>query len=91
MAQVMISYRVPETGAKELGGDGTVERLADALQSLGFSVFVGEQEGGLVAGWRRVGEGDSERGPVVPSYGGAVLGDVRCNAVDIPGDKSGRQ
>jgi len=26
MAQVMLSYRVPETGAKELGGDGTVGR-----------------------------------------------------------------
>ena len=50
MAQVMISYRVPETGSKSLGGDGTVDRLADALKSRGFSVFVGEQEDGLRAG-----------------------------------------
>ena len=50
MAQVMISYRVPETGSKSLGGDGTVDRLADALRSRGFSVFVGEQEDGLQAG-----------------------------------------
>ena len=40
--QVMISYRVTETGSKELGGDGTVDRLSGALRSAGYTVFVGE-------------------------------------------------
>uniref|UniRef100_A0A7S0SH84 TIR domain-containing protein n=1 Tax=Mantoniella antarctica TaxID=81844 RepID=A0A7S0SH84_9CHLO len=39
---VMISYRVPETGATELGGDGTVVRLADSLRAMGIGCFVGE-------------------------------------------------
>ena len=36
---VMISYRVTETGA---GGDGAVFALQGALRARGFSVFVGE-------------------------------------------------
>ena len=44
MAQVMLSYRVKETGAKHLGGDDTVVQLARALESRGFSVFVGEAD-----------------------------------------------
>lgn len=36
---VMISYRVPESGA---GGDGAVFRLADALHARGYRAFVGE-------------------------------------------------
>ena len=45
---VMLSYRVPESGA---GGDGAVFALQKALESRGFSVFVGEGaiEGG--ASW----------------------------------------
>jgi len=39
---VMLSYRVPETGATELGGDGTVVRLADSLRARGIGCFVGE-------------------------------------------------
>ncbi|KAL6764560.1 hypothetical protein V8C86DRAFT_3128782 [Haematococcus lacustris] len=43
MDQVMLSYRVPETGAVQLGGDGCVLRLRTALERIGFSVFVGEE------------------------------------------------
>ena len=42
MSQVMLSYRVPETGAERLRGDGMVFRLSDALEARGFTVFVGE-------------------------------------------------
>jgi len=42
--QVMLSYRVPESGAVELGGDGTVVHMQAALEALGFSVFVGEND-----------------------------------------------
>ena len=38
-SDVMISYRVPETGE---GGDRSVFALQDALLAHGFSVFVGE-------------------------------------------------
>ena len=46
-ADVMISYRVPETGDGE-GGDGAVFALEKALRARGYSVFVGEDaiEGG---------------------------------------------
>jgi hypothetical protein len=40
--EVFLSYRVPESGAVELKGDGTVKRLANDLRALGISVFVGE-------------------------------------------------
>jgi hypothetical protein len=48
VCDVMISYRVPETGAS---GDKSVFVLRDALQARGFRVFVGESaiEGG--ASW----------------------------------------
>jgi len=38
----MISYCVPEAGARANGGDGAVDRLAAALRAAGISVFVGE-------------------------------------------------
>ncbi|PNH01635.1 Ankyrin-1 [Tetrabaena socialis] len=41
-AQIVLSYRVPETGAVELGGNGMVLRMQERLQHAGFSVFVGE-------------------------------------------------
>ena len=37
---VFISYRVGETGE---GGDGSVFALREALESVGYSVFVGEE------------------------------------------------
>ena len=37
---VFLSYRVVETGE---GGDGSVFALREALESVGYSVFVGEQ------------------------------------------------
>jgi hypothetical protein len=58
MAQVMLSYRVADTGHAKLGGDGSVLLLQASLESLGYSVFVGEAgEEGLAAagmgnGWR---------------------------------------
>ncbi|KAL6749460.1 hypothetical protein V8C86DRAFT_2845564 [Haematococcus lacustris] len=50
-AQLFLSYRVPETGRKEQGGDCTVPLLKSALEAHGYSVFVGESdiEGG--ASW----------------------------------------
>ena len=33
LAQVMLSYRVPESGACHLGGDGTVVNIQAALNS----------------------------------------------------------
>ncbi|KAJ9512021.1 hypothetical protein QJQ45_004577 [Haematococcus lacustris] len=50
-AQLFLSYRVPETGRKEQRGDCTVPQLKSALESHGYSVFVGESdiEGG--ASW----------------------------------------
>ncbi|GFH09228.1 ANK_REP_REGION domain-containing protein, partial [Haematococcus lacustris] len=50
-AQLFLSYRVPETGRKEQGGDRTVPLLKSALEAQGYSVFVGESdiEGG--ASW----------------------------------------
>jgi hypothetical protein len=41
-AQVLLSYRVPESGAVANGGDGWTFQLADALRARGFTVFVGE-------------------------------------------------
>ncbi|KAJ9516727.1 hypothetical protein QJQ45_027125 [Haematococcus lacustris] len=43
-AQLMLSYRVKETGSKAQGGDGIVLRLQAALEAQGFSVFVGESD-----------------------------------------------
>ncbi|KAJ9512020.1 hypothetical protein QJQ45_004576 [Haematococcus lacustris] len=50
-AQLFLSYRVPETGRREQGGDCTVLKLKSALEAYGYSVFVGESdiEGG--ASW----------------------------------------
>ncbi|KAL6760438.1 hypothetical protein V8C86DRAFT_2552204 [Haematococcus lacustris] len=50
-AQLFLSYRVPETGMKEHGGDRTVPLLKSALEAQGYSVFVAESdiEGG--ASW----------------------------------------
>ncbi|PNH02306.1 hypothetical protein TSOC_011735 [Tetrabaena socialis] len=39
-AQIMISYRVAETGAESLGGDGSALRIKLYLESLGYSVFM---------------------------------------------------
>lgn len=38
----MLSYRITEAGAQELGGDGTVPRMKDWLEAHGYTVFVGE-------------------------------------------------
>ncbi|KAG2487778.1 hypothetical protein HYH03_013622 [Edaphochlamys debaryana] len=38
----MLSYRIIDTGARELGGDDTVFLIQRALQAHGYSVFVGE-------------------------------------------------
>ena len=38
---VFLSYRVVETGE---GGDGSVFHLREALENVGYSVFVGEQD-----------------------------------------------
>ena len=38
---VFLSYRVVETGE---GGDGSVFALREGLESVGYSVFVGEQD-----------------------------------------------
>ena len=45
---IMLSYRIIDTGAVELGGDGTVVRVKAWLEAEGFRVFVGEDnlEGG---------------------------------------------
>jgi hypothetical protein len=40
--QVLLSYRVPESGALANGGDGWTFALAAALRARGFTVFVGE-------------------------------------------------
>jgi hypothetical protein len=40
---IMITYRVPETGAGSAGGDGTVQRTQAELMARGFSTFVAEQ------------------------------------------------
>ncbi|GLC45467.1 hypothetical protein PLESTB_000317200 [Pleodorina starrii] len=52
-AQVMMSYRVADTGEKEHGGDGTVEQIQKHLEEQGFTVYVAEAvlEGG--AEWSR--------------------------------------
>ena len=46
--QVMLSYRITDSGAAHLGGDDTVPRIAEYLGRVGYSVFVGESslEGG---------------------------------------------
>jgi TIR domain len=41
-AQIMLSYRVPESGDANNGGDGWVFLIRDKLRQCGFSVFVGE-------------------------------------------------
>eukprot|EP01116_Phalansterium_solitarium_P002468 TRINITY_DN1251_c0_g1_i2.p1 TRINITY_DN1251_c0_g1~~TRINITY_DN1251_c0_g1_i2.p1 ORF type:complete len:371 (-),score=36.43 TRINITY_DN1251_c0_g1_i2:158-1270(-) len=48
---IMLSYRISDSGARELGGDDSVVLLRDALEAYGFTVFVGESalEGGQ--GW----------------------------------------
>lgn len=43
-AQLMLSYKVKETGSKAQGGDGIVLRLQAGLEAEGFSVFVGESD-----------------------------------------------
>ncbi|PNH11158.1 Serine/threonine-protein kinase TNNI3K [Tetrabaena socialis] len=60
-AQVVLSYRVPETGAVELGGNGMVLRMQERLQHAGYSVFVGEAS--LQAGdsWDDMIQGAVER------------------------------
>ena len=40
-AQIMLSYRVPESGVDK-GGDGWTFRLGDALRARGFTVFIAE-------------------------------------------------
>lgn len=40
---VMISYRVSETGRKDQGGDGSVFELGEALRARGYDVIVGEE------------------------------------------------
>jgi hypothetical protein len=50
-ADIMISYRVPESGA---GGDGFVFKLKRELELLGFSVFVGEADIAPGASWPSV-------------------------------------
>ena len=42
-ADIMISYRVPETGIVSTG-DGSAFHLRDALQQRGYTVFVGESD-----------------------------------------------
>eukprot|EP00808_Paulinella_micropora_P021358 g66099.t1 len=71
---IMLSYRIRETGAKELGGDGTVIDLQQALQEMGFSVFVGESalQGGQA--WASTIQSAVERARVFipitsPTYG----------------------
>eukprot|EP00457_Paulinella_chromatophora_P001934 gb/GEZN01001937.1/.p1 GENE.gb/GEZN01001937.1/~~gb/GEZN01001937.1/.p1 ORF type:complete len:882 (+),score=199.54 gb/GEZN01001937.1/:56-2701(+) len=71
---IMLSYRIRETGAKELGGDGTVIELQQALQEMGFSVFVGESalQGGQA--WASTIQSAVERARVFipitsPTYG----------------------
>ena len=38
----MLSYRVKETGATDLGGDDTVVKLAAAVEAQGYTCFIGE-------------------------------------------------
>ena len=40
--QIMLSYRIRDTGGKDEGGDETVFLLRDELERRGFTVFVGE-------------------------------------------------
>lgn len=44
-SQVMLSYRVGETGAPHLWEDGSVLRVQAELEAAGFSLFVGEAGG----------------------------------------------
>ncbi|KXZ51175.1 hypothetical protein GPECTOR_13g662 [Gonium pectorale] len=44
-SQIVLSYQIVETGAKELGGDGTVMAMKAFLQSQGYTVFVGDSSG----------------------------------------------
>ncbi|PNH05403.1 Ankyrin repeat domain-containing protein [Tetrabaena socialis] len=73
-AQIVLSYRVPETGAVELGGNGMVLRMQERLQRDGYLVFVGEAS--LTAGdsWDDMIQGAIERSSVFialcsPTYG----------------------
>ena len=43
--QVMISYRIADTGPKgKQGGDGTAPRIRDAIEAAGYTVFLDEAE-----------------------------------------------
>jgi hypothetical protein len=54
-SQIVISYRITETGAREQGGDGTVVQIKRYLEAKGYSVFFGEDslEDGEEIEWSR--------------------------------------
>lgn len=50
----MLSYRITDSGAKHLGGDGGVVKLQRMLQDNGYTVFVGERCAGPALYWARL-------------------------------------